>query len=1361
MTATTVSRQTTWNNRSGSSGGCESGIEDNWGNTSGTVAYSAAYTSDQVNSDTDVLLAKWNLVDDIEYPWRSDGDITSGPLVTVNERGASAPEAVFPLLNVGTPEEPVWQVPTDTSLPPWPSQNEGVVLGGPLPVHGPNGELYAYQPYYNFYHKNWTFEDTGRGSPQGFIDSYGAPSPYPNATQWLDKDEARCFPAGPFWAYGSEIEDLDHFMFRFKDPYITDTFNEWEQGGYGGGCLIKCKWAETISPVSPQGEDFVFKQWHYNFRDFISSYYWNAGAWGRNNIEIPGGSTCTTLPFVTPVRYTPIDIPYPNPWAGYYIGPGSWYISQMDCTALQAGRDCCQTAVYVEPNAPGSACNNGVSDGLFVAMPSAVCDARFGSLWMGRVDQTTPDSHVCDNYVANRNNGLANPDACEPQIEVDPFFHSHNHAYETFVAPLTVPSGSQTTLDLDIDSDNNNGYNAPARSTFEDQIEDDKFRTGKIVWVNTGDYDLDGVPDFADGFDWDGVSGNDDDANTPAVGEPNNRFVPLVLQVGNGVNLNLARLRITYSASDPAGVTHDGNPPIWQPAPGYLRIWKKNADQSRNKNSARAGGPGDFVEPGVYSPSQLGIAAGNRIVTLYVEGVRVSDDIGDQRILVELDPDGDGPEGWNLCDAVRVTVIGPEFVEAVGDKSVQSVSLLSDSHAAPYFDVARIDLSQPQLDTHGNLLGNVTVIGTIRSDLCDLIKGDAGKLGDILVSLNGEPLTADGSSIISVHKSDGDPDNPSLTHPYATSTEFTLVFNNIEVSTGLNWLRLAVADSVPGSGLTGFAEYSWVVTATPIVPTEPNPGEPNPPNPPPDPLWTFENSPPTEISKNGRGEIHPYYVRLRGPDVVLRFASQLWPRAFVKGADGSFYFASDRDTPELHLFTALLNARILSSPTGPLDALDEARGFSYGFAAQLVDDIKGVAKLAVLSQRLPEIGATYLKAYVDIRNGSATPYETRLVVDFETDVERLAATARSAWDLWKNLSDWNTLQAAASGDWDQVRRQSETQRWLAAYMVEAMVAVNNQYIAASAFKKGEIKGRLTLEVALIILPYTKAGQLAKATVITKLTEVQWIRENPQLLQILQDVLKLVQAQKPPPIITGVIPPLIPPVPVGSDVGLVSERVGGKAFAEVQQGIARRQAFVDAVASLQADAGAGVITFEFEKFQAEMFARAPQGAFATVEEAADFLETLLTYGNYQTWRDGKWLMVVLPQTGEGFFIPAGTKGLFEGNHVIKQQLQKILRDDYGIGSIGNNTFIQNETPVKIMTLGEHRLDETAFHRRLNAWNSGIISDDGLRIISQNLNYDQAYKVLDEYILFLRAYPEYQDMVPVVRAFAKIHAIPITK
>jgi Concanavalin A-like lectin/glucanases superfamily/Immunoglobulin domain len=597
--------------------------------SSGTVTYSDPYSSTDVNSDCDTLLAQWNLLDDLQYPWRADGGVTRGPLVTYNERTHVAPGILSPGF-------------VDTSLPPWPSQPEGAVLGAPLPAHGPGGEIYSYQPYFNFYHKNWVFRESERGHPYGSITNLGASSPFPNATQWIDDDQARCLPGGPFWAYGSEVEDWNHAMFRFKDPYITDTGGVYEQGGYGAGCLTKCKWAETLTSPAPPGNDFVFKDWTFNFRDFFESYWWNAGAWYRNNND----TSCPGLSGCAPVRFTPSIVPPGQPGAGYYIDPSrsSLWISNMTCLALHYDYDCCRPAVYVQPDSPNADCTSST----FVPMPPAVCDAKYGSLWMGRVDQSTSDAHACDNYVANRNSGVANLPACDPQIELDLLFHGPG-GYETFVAPLAFTPGNgpqRLPVDLDIDSDNNNGFGPPDRSAYEDAIEDDPGLPGKIIAVNDADANENGIPGFAEGFSWGGG------------GEASNdRFVPLVLEIPSDVNIADCQLRITYSASDPSGVTHAGTPVLWQPAPGNLRIWTKDGNQPRDMNSANdPDWPGDYVEPGLYSDvTTLGFSTDTRVVTFYVEGIAPSA-LGALEIAATLYADGTPPRSLGR-DAVRVTVV--------------------------------------------------------------------------------------------------------------------------------------------------------------------------------------------------------------------------------------------------------------------------------------------------------------------------------------------------------------------------------------------------------------------------------------------------------------------------------------------------------------------------------------------------------------------------------------------------------------------------------------------------------------------------------------------------------------------------------
>lgn len=280
--------------------------------------------------------------------------------------------------------------------------------------------------------------------------------------------------------------------------------------------------------------------------------------------------------------------------------------------------------------------------------------------------------------------------------------------YETFVVPLGFSYGGNPTqdtgIDVDIDSDNNNGINPPDRSTYEDFIEDNPLRSGKIIHVNAGDADLDGIPDFADGFDLDGIAGNDDDSAGP------NHFVPVVMEIPNGLNLSAARVTLAYDASDPTGVTRDqaGN---WQPAPGHLRLWLKDGDQPRNPNSANSPSTaGDYLAPGVYTPAQLGFNDTTHLITAYAEGIAPSYYRADQRITVELDPTGDG-QSQITQDAVRITVIGVEAVEPTSDSTAEVRSSLKDSHPAPYFeDVGIVFLGEPHPSEDGTrLLGSFEI----------------------------------------------------------------------------------------------------------------------------------------------------------------------------------------------------------------------------------------------------------------------------------------------------------------------------------------------------------------------------------------------------------------------------------------------------------------------------------------------------------------------------------------------------------------------------------------------------------------------------------------------------------------------------
>ncbi|MBL7187982.1 MAG: tandem-95 repeat protein [Phycisphaerae bacterium] len=226
------------------------------------------------------------------------------------------------------------------------------------------------------------------------------------------------------------------------------------------------------------------------------------------------------------------------------------------------------------------------------------------------------------------------------------------------------------TIDVDVDS-NNNGVVEVTDEIVEQQP------TGVMIIVNNRDRDNDSIPDFADGFNRDGISGTDDD--TPPSALQTEKFAELVITLPDTINLSQARLRLDYSDSDPNAVTHAGTAPdfVYTPGHGHLRMWAKPAYEIRNGNSFAAGSdPGDYIPPTTgatfYSPTevmQLGFSDSNRSVTFYLEAVRASDDMADQQVTVEVDPDGGGPIGFVARDDVRATLIQAEVlnIEFVSD----------------------------------------------------------------------------------------------------------------------------------------------------------------------------------------------------------------------------------------------------------------------------------------------------------------------------------------------------------------------------------------------------------------------------------------------------------------------------------------------------------------------------------------------------------------------------------------------------------------------------------------------------------------------------------------------------------------------
>ncbi len=277
-------------------------------------------------------------------------------------------------------------------------------------------------------------------------------------------------------------------------------------------------------------------------------------------------------------------------------------------------------------------------------------------------------------------------------------------------------------VDLDVDSDNDDGFGMPDQSVEEDRIEDDSDKPGKLIGVNDADQDGDGVPNFADGFDLWGNEG----ANAGG------QFAPLVLTLEGPMDEGAAEVTFNYSCSDPAYVTRSELPDgrhVYNAAPGHLRIWKVNGSAARRKADVSQTG-GHFVRAGCrYKMSDLGSGSP---ITLYVEGIAPSEGMADQRISVALDPDGPGPleSLSDAADGVRLTVIrGGMTADYNHDRVIDSSEEFQVFAGNPYRfwinddadngDVASGDSDVP--GHSGGLLGSANYRNNKVDGRCDLI----------------------------------------------------------------------------------------------------------------------------------------------------------------------------------------------------------------------------------------------------------------------------------------------------------------------------------------------------------------------------------------------------------------------------------------------------------------------------------------------------------------------------------------------------------------------------------------------------------------------------------------------------------------
>ncbi|MCB1278692.1 hypothetical protein [Prosthecobacter sp.] len=323
----------------------------------------------------------------------------------------------------------------------------------------------------------------------------------------------------------------------------------------------------------------------------------------------------------------------------------------------------------------------------------------------------------------------------------------------------------------------------------------------QVIQVNDGDTDGDDIPDFADGFNVQYPDPEDE----PDVPETAQLF---------GVNRGASghpdeRVRFLYSASDPAAVdvqpAADGTN-TYTPAPGALRVWRSRIFEwyttSRNPQSVSAGG--DYIPPGEwFNAAELGAT--------HVESVALSQQPHDQIVDVEVDPDGDGPEGPYIAHRYVFTSLGMHLEKVENGIIGQRERRLQPSLPNPTIDLQNVSVTNPRVADDGSgLLVDIALSGKVRSAVCDLTPGEeTGTIQSAYASVNDEPLP---QSVVSLQVTKGDtPAGQDRPYPYEGSFSHTL--SGVKVTEGQNTLGLIVSD--PLYHLSGTAEVSFEINATP------------------------------------------------------------------------------------------------------------------------------------------------------------------------------------------------------------------------------------------------------------------------------------------------------------------------------------------------------------------------------------------------------------------------------------------------------------------------------------------------------------------------------------------------------------------
>ena len=265
----------------------------------------------------------------------------------------------------------------------------------------------------------------------------------------------------------------------------------------------------------------------------------------------------------------------------------------------------------------------------FTANPSAPTTMRWAEIFIPEDDEDTLeiDESKKIEIIAERTWELTGSENESPEFEIDPTTTppSRNGHYNILLRPVAVS----------ISGIGEAGKNVGGQDSSP----------GKVVLINDGDADNDGIADYADGYNR--HSSVDADNESPGVS-----FIPIHIGF-QAVDPAEGKIKFTFDASNPQGITSNSTTPQQLPANGRIRLWTKDGSQQRDSDSISLGG--DIIKSGVaYSLEDLGLEESScGDFTVFAEVVKTSDSVADIPVKVEIRPNAN--LGYVFSDQIRFT----------------------------------------------------------------------------------------------------------------------------------------------------------------------------------------------------------------------------------------------------------------------------------------------------------------------------------------------------------------------------------------------------------------------------------------------------------------------------------------------------------------------------------------------------------------------------------------------------------------------------------------------------------------------------------------------------------------------------------